>query len=357
MESSAFLPVKTRPGDSNFAGPVEAAVADRGLLSKEELKAFHKRSNLRGLYEFCFAWGSIALIFAVMAIWPNPATILAGLILFGGRQMALAALFHEASHRSLFRSRFLNDFLGKWFMGAVIIEDIDEYRPYHAQHHKYTGQPHKGKTGDPDLVLVRAYPLGRKSFHRWLRNDLLGLTGLRLYRLRIGLKLGLIASERGRLIRKKPEGGLRGLVENLLRHYHAPLLMHAIAVAVFAAAGFVWLYLVWFAAQMTVFHFVMRVRVIAEHGMTERTGEMRRNTRTTRARWWERLFFAPHNLNHHLEHHLYPGVPCYRLARLHRRLEEVGALDGACLEDGGYLAVMRMAGSRERETGVAAAAA
>jgi fatty acid desaturase len=28
--------------------------------------------------------------------------------------------------------------------------------------------------------------------------------------------------------------------------------------------------------------------------------------------------------NYHLEHHLYPGVPCYRLGRIHRLLKSNG---------------------------------
>ena len=324
----------------------DAAFADRKVLSKEELKAFHKKSDLRGLWELGFAWGSIVVIGAVTVIWPNPLTILAACVLFGGRQMALAALMHESAHRSLFKSRWMNDVLGKWLTGAPIIEDIDEYRPYHFQHHKYTGQPHKGKTGDPDLVLIRAYPVGAKSLRRWLRNDLLGVTGLRLYKTRIGMKLGLIGRERGRIVRTWPEGGMRELGSRIVKNYSAPIVVHAAVITGLALLGVAWLYLPWLVAQLTVFHFVMRVRVIAEHGMTERGGNMLRNTRTTRARWFNKLFFAPHNLNYHLEHHLYPGVPCYRLAKLHRRLKEVGALDEACLADG-YIDVIREAGSRQ----------
>ena len=32
--------------------------------------------------------------------------------------------------------------------------------------------------------------------------------------------------------------------------------------------------------------------------------------------FWERCFFAPHNINHHIEHHLFPGVPFYNLPKL-----------------------------------------
>jgi fatty acid desaturase len=36
--------------------------------------------------------------------------------------------------------------------------------------------------------------------------------------------------------------------------------------------------------------------------------------------FWERWFFAPHNMNYHIEHHLYPSVPSYRLPALSRAL-------------------------------------
>ena len=43
-----------------------------------------------------------------------------------------------------------------------------------------------------------------------------------------------------------------------------------------------------------------------------------RNTRTTLARWWERLLIAPNRVNYHLEHHLLMTVPHYNLPRMHR---------------------------------------
>lgn len=36
------------------------------------------------------------------------------------------------------------------------------------------------------------------------------------------------------------------------------------------------------------------------------------------------LFFGS---NYHLEHHAYPGVPCYRLPKVHRILKEYGIYD------------------------------
>jgi fatty acid desaturase len=74
-------------------------------------------------------------------------------------------------------------------------------------------------------------------------------------------------------------------------------------------------------------------------------GDELRNTRTTIARWWERLLIAPNYVNYHLEHHLVMTVPHYHLPRMHRLLHARGALDGACVVTG-YPAVLRAAASR-----------
>jgi len=50
--------------------------------------------------------------------------------------------------------------------------------------------------------------------------------------------------------------------------------------------------------------------------------------RTTLARRWERMTFAPNCVNYRLEHHLLPSVPKYRLAAFHAALQMKGLLEG-----------------------------
>jgi fatty acid desaturase len=97
-------------------------------------------------------------------------------------------------------------------------------------------------------------------------------------------------------------------------------------------------------AWLTTYSLAMRIRSIAEHGMVPDPADDMRNTRTTTARWWERLLLAPNRVNFHLEHHLVMAMPHYSLPRLHRLLRERGALDGACVTRG-YLDVLRLASS------------
>jgi fatty acid desaturase len=56
---------------------------------------------------------------------------------------------------------------------------------------------------------------------------------------------------------------------------------------------------------------------VAEHFGSMDYSEELGSTRTVIPFFWERAIFAPHNVNFHLEHHLYPSVPFYNLPALH----------------------------------------
>ena len=122
-------------------------------------------------------------------------------------------------------------------------------------------------------------------------------------------------------------------------------LTNAVLFAILALAGHPWLYLLWVAAWLTTNRLVTRIRSIAEHALTPNANDALNNTRTTVARWWERLLIAPNRVNYHLEHHLIMTVPHYKLPRFHRMLRERGVLDGACVETG-YFSVLRNSASK-----------
>ena len=85
-----------------------------------------------------------------------------------------------------------------------------------------------------------------------------------------------------------------------------------------------------------------RIRNAAEHGavMDLFDPDPRKHTRTTYARWWERMTVAPNRVNYHLEHHILSSVPCYRLKEFHEFLRAKGVLSEANICHG-YGEVMR----------------
>ena len=74
--------------------------------------------------------------------------------------------------------------------------------------------------------------------------------------------------------------------------------------------------LLWVVPILTWLKMIMRVRSIAEHFAVENDHACTQS-RTTLPSFLERVFVAPRHVNFHLEHHLYPSVPFFRLPQLH----------------------------------------
>jgi len=98
----------------------------------------------------------------------------------------------------------------------------------------------------------------------------------------------------------------------------------------FAISGYLLQYLVlWVLPLVTVVQAILRLRAIAEHGATTDFSSPLTAARTNLGPAWLRWLIFPHNVNYHVEHHLYASVPQYNLPRLHEELKRQGVLDGA----------------------------
>ncbi len=91
-----------------------------------------------------------------------------------GRQLALAILMHDASHNSLFKTKWMNDYLVDWLCARPIWNDVHKYRAHHTRHHAKTSTPE-----DPDLTLVAGFPTTKTSLTRKFLRDLVGITGFK----------------------------------------------------------------------------------------------------------------------------------------------------------------------------------
>lgn len=287
-------------------------------VGSAEMRPLLRRSDLLAAWMTAFNLGVVAVAFVLPALWPNPLTVALALLLLGGRQLGLAVLQHECAHRSLFRSKRLNDLFGAWLFGGLVNASLVRYRAYHLHHHR-----HAGTEQDPDLDMANAYPAAPASMRRKLLRDLTGRTGLKYWRRQF------VPFSLGR---------------------HAPFLVaHGVLLALLAAAGAAWTYLLWWGANLVVFQLVSRLRFMSEHGVAQDrlSADVRENTATTLVSWWERLFIGPNFVNYHLEHHLQAAVPCYRLRKFHNLLKQRGFFGeapdfGGCLSNG-YLQVLRKA--------------
>lgn len=292
-------------------------------FSRDEISSLLELSDLRGAFSIALNWGLIAAAMTLAARWPNPLTLVLALFVIGARQLALAVLMHEASHRTMFRDKKVNDWVCNWLCAYPVWSDLHTYRPYHLQHHakNWTAE-------DPDRVLVEPFPTTRASLRRKVWRDLSGQTGWKFAQ-------GAWKRSFERWRAGDPLGR---------RAFVGVALTNTILLVIVSAMGAPWLYLLWAVAWLTTYPLVTRIRSIAEHAMVPDPADPLRNTRTTYANLLERLFLAPNRVNYHLEHHLLMTVPHYRLPAMHRLLKERGLLDQALVTKG-YRAVLERASS------------
>jgi fatty acid desaturase len=306
-------------------------------ISAQELKSFLIPSNWRGMSAVLFDWSIITGALVIVAKWPNPLTILLSLIIIGGRQLGLAILVHDTTHYSLFKTRWLNDMIGRWICGGAIWQDQPRYRAHHIKHHKHTGSDK-----DPDLSLIAGFPVSKDSLKRKLMRDLFGITGVkRLYGLLL-MDLGFITytvAADPKPIDQKGKS-LGDILSCARRNLFPVILTNALFFLTLIYFEKPWLYLIWLGAYLTTFSLFLRIRSIAEHACTQLDLDPFKNTRTTLANYLARMTVAPHRVNFHLEHHLLMTVPYFRLPNLHSLLKSRGALKEAYISNG-YLEMLR----------------
>ena len=101
---------------------------------------------------------TLAVIVAAAAValtWWEPWTVIPAVVVIATQQHACFVLAHDAAHYRLFRTRWLNDLVGR---GVAIAPGVSmcTYRVVHRLHHNHLYEP-----GDPDIALHGGYPRGR----------------------------------------------------------------------------------------------------------------------------------------------------------------------------------------------------
>lgn len=341
--------------------PAVRLLPPKAFFSTEAWKAVTRISPWRGLWLVTHAWlASFAVI--ALATWAaHPVAWLLAVILVGGRQLGLAILMHDAAHGLLHPKRATNNVWGQWLTGAAVGSDLIAYRTYHLQHHKFTQQDE-----DPDLSLSAPFPTSRASLARKIFRDLSGQTFLkqRIAQFRLALK-GAAAMMRGEKASTKKADTRAGTPFNKqsVDGIAAPTTNQTGAIIVAQSVGrfllvqafllalsltlYGWTpFLIWFAALATTFPLYLRIRNIAEHACTATGSEDPfTHARTTRAGWVARATVAPYWVNYHSEHHLFMGVPCYRLPAVHAMLGRADAHQKMTIAPN-YWVVMTLASSR-----------
>jgi fatty acid desaturase len=224
-------------------------------------------------------------------------------VFIGARQHALAALMHEGSHYLLISNKKINDIISEILIAWPLFISMQSYRSKHLLHHRFVNT-----NKDPDWVRKQttewSFPKTKIKLFIVLLKDLFALNTISLL---------------ARLNKKRLDNPSRSNSKNnfflLARIFYYMFVFSLISY--FNIWWIFWLY--WIVPAFTWFQFIARIRSISEHFAIDYNHPLRQS-RSTKINILEKILIVPKNLNYHLEHHLYPTIPFYKLEKLHQEL-------------------------------------
>ena len=226
--------------------------------------------------------------------------------------MSIVTFMHDCTHGVLFRAKWKNWAFGV-FSTVPIIVTFSSFKEDHLEHHRYNRSPK-----DPD-----AFTMGNRGFLDFLLFYAYILIGGVLTIIQFMLIYPLQKFNRRQWLIHGSEVLLRVLVLGGLLVWTAQL-------GVLSQFLKVWL------IPAYIFSFLNSVRFIAEHYETPWNEGQLPGTRTILSNQINSFFW--NNINYHIGHHVYPGVPWYNLQKLHEALRPELTRVNA-LVDSGYFRV------------------
>lgn len=247
------------------------------------------------------------------ALWWRVPAILSLLMIAQQGLHDLGISGHEGFHFLLHRNKYVSVLLGMFFSSMVILFMEIGIATSHLKHHRHTNQ-----ADDPDSQLFARFD----TF--WRRLFLARINTNRVYiRNAIQMARGSVPEDRFLPFADRELvwlARLQVLLVGLWVALYVALLVRWPLPALVGVGG----------AHVAVF-LMSGLRPYIEHAGTR--DDAYGHSRSYCSPILTAAFFFN---NLHLEHHLYPGIPCYRLGRVHRLLSEIGFFEasGAVVEPG-----------------------
>lgn len=297
MNDSELTDAPVVRGESAGVGPTRAdAATRRELVDSATLRRLCVASDAAGARQAASHLAAIGLTGSLLWLTWGGAWAIPLFMIHGALLNFLYAGQHELSHGTVFRTRWLNEWVGRLF-GFVVFYPRTFDRVQHMAHHRYT----QDWTRDGELARDR-YDL--KSYLLWM----IALTyWYTRWRRILRFSAGIVTEP------YLPAYRHAGLIREARWHLSGyAFISGASMFAHSAAAVILWL------APMCVMKFTHQLQNTIEHLGLPHDDNILANTRSTRTnavlRWlaWQ--------MQYHTAHHAFPAVPFHRLPELNRLL-------------------------------------
>ena len=273
-----------------------------------------ERSDAQGLRQAGAHLGFVLVTGFVVWLTRGTWLVWPAMFVHGVGLVFLFCALHETVHRTAFATVRLNGAMS-CLAGFAVGLSPAWFRAFHLAHHRHTQKPGE----DPELDDKHVDTWGAYLWH---------VSGGKNW---VSVARGLVSQAAGRVSDRFVSDRVRPKVVAEARAF---LALYALVAAVSLAAGSA-AALVYWVLPMVLAQPVLRLYLLAEHGLCPFVGDPFQNTRTTLTTRFVR--FIAWNMPYHTEHHAFMAVPFHKLPELHAhfgdRLEH--------LEEHGYGAFNR----------------
>ncbi len=275
------------------------------------LRSLTIRKNLPGLVHslgvllfYCLTTG-LSLYFYREGMWIP----MVGACIFHGlfsNFLGMEAAVHELSHKTPFKSRWLNELFYGIFAFLTWNNPV-HFRESHKKHHQVT--LHRGL--DKEAVLVPGKP-GPADYLSWLFFD------WKKFKMIMGANIAFVLGKDqpdvfswDPLFKRDDPGRKR-----MILWARFQMASHLLLVVLFAVNG-LWVLIYTVTFSYFFFTVISRFCEISQHsGMPSDVPDWRLTCHTMKFNPVISFFYW--NMNYHTEHHMYAAVPFYNLSALHR---------------------------------------
>ena len=297
-----------------FAGEVDLKTWYKPNIDKKTLKELSKRSDIKGLIDvsifiFALILSGYLCIISWGTLWSIPALLLYGNIFY----CKIISIQHETNHETYFKTRALN----KLFYHITSLLggfEAVRWKWSHFHHHTYTIFTHEEvydyennspKPTEPIRFLLNFLPLGPIINIQKIRH----FTHFEIIKHSFGIITPVVNIT-------VPEKEIKKII-NSSRLYVGFWLIIILSSIFFKT----WLPIIMLILPPFYGNTILMICGMTQHaGLADNVKDHRKSTRTVIMNPFFSFLYS--NMEYHIEHHIFPKIPCHNLKAFHHLVKD-----------------------------------
>ena len=293
-----------------FAGEVDLNTWYKPKIDKKTLKELSKRSDVKGLVDISLFIVALILsgylcIVSWGSLWSIPALLLYGNIFY----CKIISIQHETNHETYFKSRTLNKFF--YHITSLLggFEAV-RWKWSHFHHHTYTiftneevydYENNSPKPTEPIRFLLNFLPLGPIINIQKIRH----FTHFEIIKHSFGIITPVVKVS-------VPEKEIKKIIY-ISRLYLGFWLLVILSSVLLQS----WLPIIMIILPPFYGNTVLMICGMTQHaGLADNIKDHRKSTRTVIMNPFFSFLYS--NMEYHIEHHIFPKIPCHNLKKFHK---------------------------------------